>query len=424
MAGTKTASVFAGTDSSEAEYRKKREIDLEFERKRLEMQTLNEQNKANVAKNIRKRDQYDAAKKRLGQRADAKQREAIRRQGLREKVEKPNYIDTLNHDLFGEGSVGKPPEPWMPLDTTRTGDDKKPMAYERGQGAKLSFSDTQPGGSKRFTAAFETPEFKRDWIETEMNRRGYSLDGVQDAETVRARTQVESMWRKQSNEWRTKKGEFLLNEFREQGKSKPAAQPAAQPASAEAQGAAAQNSADAAGTAAAASPVKLTADYPVFGSKVTVWSADYDFRPNRYRTSARGASSTYGKDGVPSDDEYSDNVRGWDLSDIVPSEEWTTRHNKEREAEGLPVQKGVRVHQIRSADGRATIEGDFTADQAVKHMATLDRVLGDGTPKEKEAATGARVKGTSGGRYIQGGSIYFGDDKDFDKAKRNAGVFA
>lgn len=423
MAGTKTASVFAGTDSSEADYRKKKEIDLEFERKRLEMQMLAEQNKANIGKNIRKRDQYEAAKKRLGQKADAKQREAIRRQGLREKVEKPTYIDTLNHDLFGEGSVEKPPEPWMPLDTTRTGDDKKPMAYERGQGAKLSFSDTQPGGSKRFTAAFETPEFKRDWIETEMNRRGYSLDGVQDAETVRARTRVEAMWRKQSNEWRTKKGEFLLNEYREQGKSKSVAQPAAQPASAEAQGAAAQDRADAAGTAAAASPVKITADYPVFGSQVTVWSDDSIVDTvHRYRVSGRGASSTYGKDNVPSDSEYSENVRGWDLSDVAPSDEWITRQNKMREAEGLPVQKGVRIHQIRSADGRATIEGDFTGGQASKHMATLDRVLGDGSPKE--AATGARVKGTTDGRYIRGGYIFFGNDKDFEKAKRNAGVFA
>ena len=349
MAGTKTASVFAGTDSSEADYRKKKEIDLEFERKRLEMQMLAEQNKANIGKNIRKRDQYEAAKKRLGQKADAKQREAIRRQGMREKVEKPTYIDTLNHDLFGEGSVEKPPEPWMPLDTTRTGDDKKPMAYERGQGAKLSFSDTQPGGSKRFTAAFETPEFKRDWIETEMNRRGYSLDGVQDAETVRARTQVEAMWRKQSNEWRTKKGEFLLNEFREQGKSKPAAQPAAQPASVEAQGAAAQGNADAAGAAAAASPVATP--------------------------SGTAAQPT-----------------------VQPG------------TVAQPAVQPANIVQIRPADGRASVDGRF------------NRILGDGTPKE--AATGARVKGTTDGRYIQGGYIFFGNDKDFEKAKRNAGVFA
>lgn len=352
MAGTKTASVFAGTDSSEADYRKKKEIDLEFERKRLEMQMLAEQNKANIGKNIRKRDQYEAAKKRLGQKADAKQREAIRRQGMREKVEKPAYIDTLNHDLFGEGSVEKPPEPWMPLDTTRTGDDKKPMAYERGQGAKLSFSDTQPGGSKRFTAAFETPEFKRDWIETEMNRRGYSLDGVQDAETVRARTRVEAMWRKQSNEWRTRKGEFLLNEFREQGKSKPASAEE-QPASAEAQGAAAQDSVNATGATAAASPVA-----------------------------------------TPSGTVAQPTVQSGTVAQ--------------------PAVQPANIVQIRSADGRASADGRFTE--------RFNRILGNGAPKE--AATGARVKGTSGGRYIQGGWIFFGDDKDFEKAKRNAGVFA
>ena len=181
------------------------------------------------------------------------------------------YRDPGDGNLFGEGKVQPDPEPWMPMDMSRKDKDGKPAQYERGQGKKLMFSDTQPGSS-RFVAAYEQKGFKEAWIKNEMEARGYTMDdGPKGFGYTRALSEAQSMWSKQRREWVQKKSDFLLAELREQNKN--GRDPASQPAqSADAQATDAQAAQTDAGATAPQSPVVNPAAPAI--RMTTVQSAD------------------------------------------------------------------------------------------------------------------------------------------------------
>ena len=264
------------------------------------------------------------------------------------------YVDPGNGDLFGYGPGvgydGKPVKgdqdnsPWAPIDT-RNKDRKtgEALPFEPGKGPKLSFSDTQTGSS-RFTSAFETREFRENWIKERMESQGWVMDDQAIKGTARpygwtrALEQAQADFRKQANEWRQQRSDFLLGKYREQ--NAPGA-PVGPTRSVESQAQQVQETDNASAEAAGAGPVQR---------------------------SSTGVSSGVGQTSQPAS------------------------------------QPASQPSVIRSADGRVTMEGNFSSGE----IADFSRAIGADTSREMK--TGTRV---NGGRYVRGGQIFFGSDDAF-----------
>lgn len=305
----------------------------------------------------------------------------------------PKLKDPGDGDFFGEGKVDAEREPWMPVDMKRKGEDGKPATYERGQGGKLTFSDTQPGSS-RFVAGFETKEFKEKWIKDQLEQRGYATDdGPKALDYGRAKNEVESTWRKQRSQWLKQKTDFMLGELREQNKKPEAAvapDQAADPASQVADAEAAQT---AKASAAAASPVK---------KPESVLANGYSY----------GETVVYG-------------VRGKSYRDVFYTDSSGKKLYVDTEFSGkdpstAPWLNGKKT--ITSDDGKTTVEtevkaGQYTNPTAAAAVANYNSAHPTGP---QELATGSRVG--SNGRYMKGGQIFFGDEAAYEKYKKEQGV--
>lgn len=295
------------------------------------------------------------------------------------------FRDPGNGDLFGEGKVIPDPEPWMPMDTSRKGKDGEPTPYERGQGKKLTFSDTR-ADSSRFTAAYEQNGFKEDWIKREMESRGYFMtgNGPKALGYTRALSETESMWFKQKGEWAKKKSDFLLGELREQNKNGWA--PAQQPTqSADTQAADAQAAQTDAGTVSLQSPVVKSVTQP--GQTDTGTVSLQSPAPESVTQPGQTAAGT--------------------VSLQSPAPEPATQS----------VAPFIRMASVKSADGRVSISG--LADKATEDQWTA--AADDVTKKSAtDRATGTRV-GNSG-RYVKSGTIFFGSNKGFKDYMKREGI--
>lgn len=306
---------------------------------------------------------------------------------------KPEFKDPGDGDFFGEGKVDAEREPWMPVDMKRKGEDGKPATYERGQGGKLTFSDTQPGSS-RFVAGFETKEFKEKWIKDQLEQRGYATDdGPKALDYGRAKNEVESTWRKQRSQWLKQKTDFMLGELREQNKKPEAAVAPDQVADPTSQVADAEAAQTAKASAAAASPVKkpesvLANGYSYGGTMV------YSDKGESYRDVSRTDSS--GKKSYV----------GTEFSDEYPST--------------APWLNGKKT--ITSDDGKITVETEVKAGQSTNPTApaAVANYNSAHPTGPQELATGSRVG--SNGRYMKGGQIFFGDEAAYEKYKKEQGV--
>jgi len=311
------------------------------------------------------------------------------------------YTDPGDGDLFGEGKVQAGREPWMPTDTTRKDKDGKSATYERGQGKKLSFSDTQPGSS-RFVADFETKEFKQNWVRDQMSQRGYDMDGQKSVGYARALREVESTWLKQRSEWLKQKGDYLMGEFREQNKGTkervvetPVAAPAVQAVQAE-------DAQTAKGSAALSAPVvkpeTVLADGYSYG-KSTQTQNGPSYRPV-HKTDVSGNVTTVGEE---SDDGT---VR---LTGANGQTSPATREN-------APWLNGKKT--VVSDDGKVSVEaqlagGQYSNPNVTKSVTNYNAEHPTGST---EPTVGSKV-GKSG-RYAGNGTIVFGDDKTFDDYKK------
>lgn len=308
----------------------------------------------------------------------------------------PKLKDPGDGDFFGEGKAEPGREPWMPVDMKRKDKDGKPVTYERGQGGKLTFSDTQPGSS-RFVADFETKEFKEKWIKDQLEQRGYVTDGgPQGPGYGRAKSEVEAMWRKQRRQWVEKKSNFMMGELREQNKKPAAAVAPGQVKGPDEQVADAEASQTAKASAAAASPVK---------------------KPERVLTDgySYGETLVHGDNGKSYRYVFRTDSSGKDAGVYI--EHSNAGPDTLTQAPRLNGKK-----TFTSDDGKIKVEANVEAGRYTNpSAATVVANYNSAHPKAPQGpAPGTRVG--SNGWYTKSGGVFFGSQAEYDKFKKKQGV--
>ena len=382
---------------------KKQQIALFFREKQKDLDDLRETRKRVQAENREKVKEAEPSTTDInytGALVKHLRKKGVKGMGRFTPGTKPKLKDPGDGDFFGEGKAEPGREPWMPVDMKRKDKDGKPVTYERGQGGKLTFSDTQPGSS-RFVADFETKEFKEKWIKDQLEQRGYTTDGgPQGPGYGRAKSEVEAMWRKQRSQWLQKKTDFLLGELREQIKNKkPAAVAPSQAAAPEEQVADAEASQSAKASAAAASPVKkpervLTDGYS-YGETLVHGDNGKSYR-YVFRTDSSGKKAYV-------DTEYSN--AGPDTF-IDPTQ--------------APWLNGKKT--FTSDDGKIKVEADVEAGRYTNpSAAAVVANYNSAHPKAPQGpAPGTRVG--SNGWYTKSGGVFFGSQAEYEKFKKKQGV--
>lgn len=378
---------------------KKQQIALFFREKQKDLDDLRETRKRVQAENREKVKEAEPSTTDInytGALVKHLRKKGVKGMGRFTPGTKPKLKDPGDGDFFGEGKAEPGREPWMPVDMKRKDKDGKPVTYERGQGGKLTFSDTQPGSS-RFVADFETKEFKEKWIKDQLEQRGYTTDGgPQGPGYGRAKSEVEAMWRKQRRQWVEQKSNFMMGELREQNKKPAAAVAPGQAKGPDEQVADAEASQTAKASAAAASPVKkpervLTDGYS-YGEALV-----HDGDGKLYRYVFRTDSS--GKDaGV-----YIEHSNAG--PDILTQAPWLN---------------GKKT--FTSDDGKIKVEANVEAGRYTNpSAATVVANYNSAHPKAPQGpAPGTRVG--SNGWYTKSGGVFFGSQAEYEKFKKKQGV--
>lgn len=210
--------ILARLDAVQQDYATQKAIDEAFRRRREQDDAERRRVERIQAENRQARDEYERQKKAQTRNVSGKTAKLWHKTG-RPFPTPPKYKDTGTGDTFGEGKDAPKAEPWKPRDTWRPGKDGKPQ--------RLTYVDVM---NSRFTADFETREFREQWIRERMEERGYPQDGssqsVRYNSTMgarRAEEEVRAQWRKQEAEWRKQKRKAVLDMYHGQAPEKPPA---------------------------------------------------------------------------------------------------------------------------------------------------------------------------------------------------------
>lgn len=164
---------------------------------------------------------FEAAKKAITYRTSGDTVKFWKKHG-RPFPKKPTYRKVLNGDTFGNNEPPEKREPWRPVDTYRPGKDGSP---KRIHPADITGS--------RYTAEFESKDYKATWVKNWMEEHGFPQDGSSQSEKYnnamggrQAMEQAQAEFRKHFREMQEKKQGAVREMWNKQ--QKPAA-PAAAP---------------------------------------------------------------------------------------------------------------------------------------------------------------------------------------------------
>ena len=214
--------IMEGASQDVQDYLKKRQIDETMSRRAAEEATRRKNEERKQAENRAERDRYQGGLRARTYNVSGKTLKFWKKNG-RPLPRKPEYKPIQNGDRFGENAGPEKNEPWRPVDTYRPGKDGNP---KRIHPADITGS--------RYTAEFESKDYKATWIKNWMEEHGFPQDGSTQSEKYnnamggrQAMEQAQAEFRKHFREMQGKKQDAVREMWNAQ--QKPAA-PATVPA--------------------------------------------------------------------------------------------------------------------------------------------------------------------------------------------------